>query len=82
LRAAQSWPIYQTQLPAPRANGAPDKAGSGLIAEVAAAGTLVTRRELRQFGVHAARRKLVDFADCRVFKLLTSQGDRLGMATH
>lgn len=44
--------------------------------------TKETRRELRQFGVHVTRCKLVDFADCRVFKLLTSQADRQGMATH
>jgi len=29
-----------------------------------------------------SRCKLVDFADCKVFKLLTSQADRQGMATH
>ena len=40
------------------------------------------RKELRQFGVHISRCKLVDFADCRVFKLLTSQADRQGLATH
>ena len=40
------------------------------------------RKELRQFGVHVTRCKLVDFADCKVFKLLTSQADRQGMATH
>ncbi len=28
------------------------------------------------------RCKLVDFADCKVFKLLTSQADRQGMSTH
>ena len=44
--------------------------------------TKETRRELRQFGVHVTRCKLVDFADCKVFKLLTSQADRQGMATH
>lgn len=41
-----------------------------------------TRRELRQFGVHISRCKLVDFAECKVFKLLTSQADRQGLATH
>jgi len=41
-----------------------------------------TRRELRQFGVHVTRCKLVDFADCKVFKLVTSQADRQGMSTH
>ena len=44
--------------------------------------TKETRRELRQFGVHVTRRKLVDFADCKVFKLLTSQADRRGMSSH
>ena len=44
--------------------------------------TKETRRELRQFGVHVTRCKLVDFADCKVFKLLTSQADRAGLATH
>ena len=44
--------------------------------------TRETRRELRQFGVHITRCKLVDFADCKVFKLLTSQADRQGMSTH
>ena len=44
--------------------------------------TKETRRELRQFGVHVTRCKLVDFADCKVFKLLTSQADRQGMASH
>ena len=44
--------------------------------------TKATRRELRQFGVHVTRCKLVDFADCKVFKLLTSQADHQGMATH
>jgi regulator of protease activity HflC (stomatin/prohibitin superfamily) len=44
--------------------------------------TKAVRRELRQFGVHVTRCKLVDFADCKVFKLLTSQADRQGMTTH
>ncbi len=44
--------------------------------------TRETRRELRQFGVYITRCKLVDFADCKVFKLLTSQADRAGLATH
>jgi regulator of protease activity HflC (stomatin/prohibitin superfamily) len=43
--------------------------------------THATRRELRQYGVHVCRCKLVDFADCKVFKLLTSQADKAGM-TH
>jgi hypothetical protein len=44
--------------------------------------TRETRRELRQFGVHVTRCKLVDFADCKVFKLLTSQADCQGMSSH
>jgi regulator of protease activity HflC (stomatin/prohibitin superfamily) len=40
------------------------------------------RRELRQFGVHITRCKLVDFADCKVYKLMTSQADRAGLPTH
>jgi hypothetical protein len=44
--------------------------------------TKKTRRELRQFGVYVSRCKLVDFADCKDIKLLTSQADRQGMATH
>jgi regulator of protease activity HflC (stomatin/prohibitin superfamily) len=44
--------------------------------------TKETRRELRQFGVHITRCKLVDFADCKVFKLLTTQADRQGLASH
>jgi hypothetical protein len=44
--------------------------------------TKETRRELRQFGVHVTRCNLVDFVDCKVFKLLTSQADRQGMSSH
>jgi regulator of protease activity HflC (stomatin/prohibitin superfamily) len=44
--------------------------------------TKEVRKELRQFGVHVTRCKLMDFADCKVFKLLTSQADRQGMAAH
>lgn len=33
--------------------------------------TEATRRELRQFGVFVSRCKLIDFSDCRVFKLVT-----------
>lgn len=33
--------------------------------------TDATRKELRQFGVSVSRCKLTDFADCRVFKLIT-----------
>ena len=36
----------------------------------------------RVIRVHVSRCKLVDFADCKVFKLLTSQADRQGLATH
>ena len=43
--------------------------------------TKAVRKELRQFGVHVVRSKLVDFAECKVFKLMTSQADRAGM-TH
>ena len=42
--------------------------------------TKEVRKELRQFGVHVIRSKLVDFAECKVFKLMTSQADRAGMA--
>jgi len=44
--------------------------------------THATRRELRQFGVHISRCKLVDFADCKVYKLLTTPVDHPGMATY
>ena len=44
--------------------------------------TKEVRRELRQFGVNVTRYKLVDFSDCKVYKLLTSQADRQGMSTH
>lgn len=44
--------------------------------------TREVRRELRPFGAHVSRCKLVDFADCKVYKLLTSQADRQGMTTH
>ena len=42
--------------------------------------TREVRKELRQFGVHVVRSKLVDFAECRVFKLMTSQADKTGMS--
>ena len=42
--------------------------------------TKEVRKELRQFGVHIVRSKLVDFAECKVFKLMTSQADKAGMA--
>lgn len=44
--------------------------------------TKAVRRELRPFGVYIARCKLVDFADCKVFKLLTTPADRQGMTTY
>jgi regulator of protease activity HflC (stomatin/prohibitin superfamily) len=44
--------------------------------------TREVRKELRQFGVHVVRSKLVDFAECKVFKLLTSQADKAGMSSH
>jgi len=44
--------------------------------------TKEVRKELRPFGVHMTRCKLVDFADNKVVKLLCSQADRQGMATH
>jgi regulator of protease activity HflC (stomatin/prohibitin superfamily) len=44
--------------------------------------TREVRRELRQFGVHITRCKLVDFAVCKVYKLLTTQADRQGLSTH
>lgn len=42
--------------------------------------TTEVRKELRQFGVYVVRSKLVDFATCRVFKLMTNQADKAGMA--
>jgi len=44
--------------------------------------TRAVRKELRQFGVHVTRCKLVDFAESRVLKLMMNQGDKAGMATH
>jgi hypothetical protein len=44
--------------------------------------TKAVRNELRHFGVHVVRSKLVDFAECRVFKLMTSQADKAGMSVH
>jgi hypothetical protein len=40
-----------------------------------------TRRELRQFGVYVARCTLVNFAECKVFKLLTTTPAHQGPAT-
>jgi hypothetical protein len=42
--------------------------------------TKAVRKELRQFGVHVVRSKLVDFAETKVLKLMMSQADRAGMA--
>ena len=44
--------------------------------------TQETRHELRQFGVYITRCKLVDFAECKVFKIITTQADRQGLPTH
>jgi len=44
--------------------------------------TREVRKELRQFGVYVSNCRLVDFADCRVYKLMTTQSDRQGMSTH
>jgi regulator of protease activity HflC (stomatin/prohibitin superfamily) len=44
--------------------------------------TREVRKELRQFGVHIVRCKLVDFAECKVLKLLMNQADKAGMSTH
>lgn len=44
--------------------------------------TREVRKELRQFGVYVSRCKLVDFAECKVFKLLTSQTESPGLETH
>jgi len=43
--------------------------------------TKEVRKELRPFGVHIVRSKLVDFAECKVFKLMTSQADKAGWPT-
>lgn len=44
--------------------------------------TAAVRKELRRFGVHVSRCKLVDFAECRVFKLVTSSdAGRSGLPT-
>ncbi len=43
--------------------------------------TVGVRKELRKFGVHISRCRLVDFAECKVFKLLTSMPGRTGMAS-
>ena len=44
--------------------------------------TKAVRKELRQFGVHVTRCKLVDFAETKVLKLLTSPADRAWMSSH
>ncbi len=41
--------------------------------------TKEVRKELRQYGVYIARAKLVDYAETKVFKLLTSQPDHHAM---
>lgn len=43
--------------------------------------TIATRKELRQFGVFVSRCKLTDFADCKVFKLVTNDGQRSTLST-
>ena len=40
--------------------------------------TKEVRKELRPFGVHIVRSKLVDFAECKVFKLMTESGGQGG----
>jgi len=35
-----------------------------------------------QFGVHVVRNKLVDVAECMVFRLLIFQADSAGMSSH
>ena len=44
--------------------------------------THAVRRELRQFGVHVSRCKLVDFAETRCYKLMVSSPDKSGQATY
>ena len=41
--------------------------------------TKEVRKELRQYGVHIVRGELVNFAETKVFKLLTSQADHHAM---
>jgi regulator of protease activity HflC (stomatin/prohibitin superfamily) len=41
--------------------------------------TIATRKELRQFGVFVSRCKLTDFADCKVFKLVTNDSNQRSM---
>ena len=43
--------------------------------------TKEVRRELRPFGVHVSRTKLVDFADCRVYRLIGNSPASPGQAT-
>jgi regulator of protease activity HflC (stomatin/prohibitin superfamily) len=44
--------------------------------------TDAVRKELRPFGVSVRRCKLVDFADCRVYKIVTNaEGHRSGLPT-
>ena len=42
--------------------------------------TKAVRKELRQFGVHIVRSKLVDFAETKVLKIMMNSADRAGMA--
>ena len=43
--------------------------------------TQAVRKELRQFGAHVTRCRIVDLAECRVFKLLTNSPDHSAMAS-
>jgi hypothetical protein len=40
------------------------------------------RKGPRQFGVHVVRSKLVDVAECMVFRLLIFQADNAGISSH
>ncbi len=44
--------------------------------------TKEVRKELRQYGVHIVRCKLVSFAETKVFKLLTTQADHHAMTNN
>jgi regulator of protease activity HflC (stomatin/prohibitin superfamily) len=39
------------------------------------------RKELRQFGVYVTRCRLVDFAECKVFKLMMNHADKAGLSS-
>jgi regulator of protease activity HflC (stomatin/prohibitin superfamily) len=43
--------------------------------------TAAVRKELRRFGVYVSRCKLCDFADCKVYKLVTGADATRGAAT-